>query len=203
MKTNYDLELEKIIKENEGKRPKVLLHSCCGPCSSACIERLKPYFDITIFYYNPNIEPEEEYIKRKEEQKRLLTELGGVDFLDCDWENEAFHEIALGLEDIPEGGFRCHKCYDQRMKKAALMAKEKGFDYFGTTLTVSPYKNSQVINAIGKEISEEVGVKYLFSDFKKREGYKRSIELSKEYNLYRQDYCGCIYSKRREIKSEE
>ena len=203
MKTNYDLELEKIIKENEGKRPKVLLHSCCGPCSSACIERLKPYFDITIFYYNPNIEPEEEYIKRKEEQKRLLTELGGVDFLDCDWENEAFHEIALGLEYISEGGFRCHKCYDQRMKKTALMAKEKGFDYFGTTLTVSPYKNSQVINAIGKEISEEVGVKYLFSDFKKREGYKRSIELSKEYNLYRQDYCGCIYSKRREIKSEE
>lgn len=195
MKINYDLELEKIIEQNKEKKPKILLHSCCGPCSSACIERLKPYFQITVLYYNPNIEPLEEYIKRKEEQKRFLKEIGNVDFLDCDWENEEFKTISKGLENLSEGGFRCHKCYNLRLKKTALLAKENNFDYFGTTLTVSPYKNSQVINEIGKEISEEYGINYLLSDFKKREGYKRSIELSREYNLYRQDYCGCIYSK--------
>ena len=195
MNINYDIELEKIIKENEGRRPKVLLHSCCGPCSSAVIERLNPHFDLTIFYYNPNIEPEEEYIKRKEEQKRLLKELGGISFLDCDWENDKFKEISKGLEDLPEGGFRCHKCYNLRLERSAREALKGGFEYFGTTLTVSPYKNSQVLNSIGKEISEALNIKYLFSDFKKKEGYKRSIELSKEYNLYRQDYCGCNFSK--------
>lgn len=195
MKINYDLELEKIIKECEGTRPKLLLHSCCGPCSSSVIERLKPHFDITVFYYNPNIEPEEEYLKRKEEQKRFLNEIKGVNFLDCDWEHEEFKRISKGLENLPEGGFRCHKCYNLRLEKTAIEAKKNNYDYFGTTLTVSPYKNSQVINAIGKEISEAVSIKYLYSDFKKKEGYKRSIELSKEYNLYRQDYCGCVFSK--------
>lgn len=195
MKINYDIELEKIIKENKGRKPKLLLHSCCGPCSSACIERLKPYFDITIYYYNPNIEPKEEYEKRKEEQKRLLKEIGNIDFLDCDWEHEEFENIAKGLENLPEGGFRCHKCYNLRLEKTAIEALKKGFEYFGTTLTVSPYKNSQVINSIGSEISKTYNIKYLFSDFKKKNGYKRSIELSREYNLYRQDYCGCIYSK--------
>lgn len=199
MNINYDKELEKIIKENYGKKTKVLLHSCCGPCSSACIERLKDYFDITVFYYNPNIEPEIEYIKRKEEQIRLIKEIGGINFLDCDWENERFKELSKGLEDLPEGGYRCHKCYGERLERTAIEAKQGGYDYFCTTLTVSPYKNSQVINSIGKEISEKIGIKYLFSDFKKKEGYKRSVELSKKYNLYRQDYCGCNYSKDNKI----
>lgn len=202
MKINYDLELEKIIKDNIGRKPKLLLHSCCGPCSSACIERLKPHFDITVFYYNPNIEPKEEYDKRKEEQKRLIKEIGDVQFLDCDWDHEVFESLSKGLENLPEGGYRCHKCYDKRLEKTALVAKQNDFEYFGTTLTVSPYKNSQVINLIGKTISENIGIKYLFSDFKKKEGYKRSIELSKKYNLYRQDYCGCIYSKEEREKSK-
>ena len=196
MNINYDIELEKIIKEEEGKRPKVLLHSCCGPCSSAVIERLNPHFELTIFYYNPNIEPLEEYLKRKEEQKRLLKELGNINFLDCDWENDKFKEMAKGLEDVKEGGIRCHKCYNLRLEKTAMEAKKLGFDYFATTLTVSPYKNSQVLNQIGKEISSMLDIKYLYSDFKKKEGYKRSIELSKKYNLYRQNYCGCIYSQK-------
>lgn len=195
MKINYDLELERIIKESEGKMPSLLLHSCCAPCSSSVIERLKDYFEITIFYYNPNIEPEEEYLKRKEEQIKLLKKIGGIDFLDCDWENEEFKKLSKGLEHLPEGGQRCHKCYYKRLEKTAITAKKNNFEYFGTTLTVSPYKNSQVINAIGKEISDIFKINYLFSDFKKKEGYKRSIELSKKYNLYRQNYCGCIFSK--------
>ena len=195
MKINYDLELEKIIKENEGVKPTLLLHSCCGPCSSACIERLKPFFDITILYYNPNIEPIEEYTKRKNEQIRFINEIGEVKFLDCDWDNDMFLNMSKGLEKEKEGGIRCHKCYDLRLNKTAELAKEENFEYFGTTLTVSPYKNSQVINEIGDKLSKEHNVKFLFSDFKKKNGYTRSIELSKEYNLYRQDYCGCVYSK--------
>ena len=195
MKINYDLEFEKIIKENEGVKPTLLLHSCCGPCSSACIERLKPFFDITILYYNPNIEPIEEYTKRKNEQIRFINEIGEVKFLDCDWDNDMFLNMSKGLEKEKEGGIRCHKCYDLRLNKTAELAKEENFEYFGTTLTVSPYKNSQVINEIGDKLSKEHNVKFLFSDFKKKNGYTRSIELSKEYNLYRQDYCGCVYSK--------
>ena len=194
MKINYEIEFEHIIKESEGKKPSLLLHSCCAPCSTSVIERLKDYFKITIFYYNPNIEPEEEYLKRKDEQIRLLEEIDEIDFLDCDWENEEFKKMSKGLEHLPEGGQRCYKCYYKRLEKTAVFAKKNNFEYFGTTLTVSPYKNSQVVNAIGKEIGELVGVKYLFSDFKKKDGYKRSIELSKKYNLYRQSYCGCIYS---------
>lgn len=198
MKTNYNIELEKIIKDNLEKklRPTLLLHTCCAPCSSSVIERLYEYFDITVFYYNPNIEPYEEYIKRKEEQKRFLSEQNkNIKFMDCDYENEEFKRISKGLEDLPEGGHRCHECYKLRLLKTAQKAKEQSFNYFGTTLTVSPYKNSQILNALGHEISEKLNIKYLYSDFKKKEGYKRSIELSKEYNLYRQDYCGCSYSK--------
>lgn len=195
MKINYDLELEKIIKSNKGRKPTLLLHSCCGPCSSACIERLKPFFDITILYYNPNIEPKEEYIKRKEEQIRFINLIKDVKFLDCDWENDSFLQMSKGLENEKEGGFRCHKCYDLRLTKTASLASINNFEYFGTTLTVSPYKNSQVINEVGMKIASEFGINYLLSDFKKREGYKRSIELSKEFNLYRQDYCGCSFSK--------
>ena len=200
MNINYDLKLEEIIKENNGRKPSVLLHSCCAPCSSSVIERLLPYFDITIFYYNPNIEPEIEYIKRKEEEKRFITNFNGeVKMIDCDWENEEFKKMAKGMEDLKEGGLRCHKCYTLRLEKTAFVAKQNNFEYFGTTLTVSPYKNSQVLNQIGGYLSNLFGVKYLYSDFKKKEGYKRSIELSKEYNLYRQDYCGCIFSQREKL----
>ena len=196
MKTNYDIELEKIIKENIGTKPTLLLHSCCAPCSSSVIERLLPYFNITIFYYNPNIEPYKEYLKRKEEQIKFIKDLNeNINFLDCDYENEIFKELSKGLENMPEGGYRCHKCYNLRLEKTAITAKKNNFDYFGTTLTVSPYKNSQVLNKIGEELSKSLNIKYLYSDFKKKEGYKKSIELSKKYNLYRQNYCGCIYSK--------
>lgn len=198
MKINYDLYLEKIINEIKEKeiKPKLLLHTCCAPCSSAVIMRLANYFDITVFYYNPNIEPLEEYLLRKEEQKRFLNEINlGIKFEDCDYENEEFKRITKGLENLPEGGFRCHECFKLRLTKTAKKAIELHYDYFGTTLTVSPYKNSQVLNSIGEEIEKELNIKYLYSDFKKKEGYKKSIQLSKEYNLYRQNYCGCIYSK--------
>lgn len=201
MKINYDLYLEKLIEEIKGQelKPKLLLHTCCAPCSSAVITRLANYFDITVFYYNPNIEPLEEYELRKEEQKKFLKEINlGIKFEDCDYENEEFKKISKGLEDLKEGGFRCHKCYKLRLEKTALKAKKLNYDYFGTTLTISPYKNSQVLNKIGEEIEKELNIKYLYSDFKKKEGYKRSIMLSKEYNLYRQDYCGCTYSKNKD-----
>ena len=188
---NYQVELDKIIN-NLDYRPKLLMHSCCAPCSSYCITYLKDYFDITILYYNPNIEPYEEYYKRKEEQIRLCNILG-VNIMDCDYDNESFKKIVLGLENEKEGGFRCFKCYELRLRKTAELAK--GFDYFTTTLTVSPYKNSNKINEIGLKLQEEFGIKYLVSDFKKKEGYKKSIELSKKYNLYRQNFCGCVYSK--------
>lgn len=164
MKTNYDKILEETINELKGRKPSILLHSCCAPCSTAVITRLKDYFDVTIFYYNPNIEPLEEYLKRKEEQKRIVSEFG-IKFLDCDYENEKFKSMSKGLEDLPEGGYRCHKCYELRLTKTALTAKENSFLYFGTTLTVSPYKNSQVLNAIGKDIEELIKVKFLYSDF--------------------------------------
>lgn len=195
---NYQKELDKIIA-NLDNIPNLLLHTCCAPCSSAVIEYLSDYFNITVYYYNPNISPVEEYEKRKNEQIRFLKEFKSknkLDIIDADYDNDKFIEISQGLEDQPEGGIRCHKCYNLRLEKTALKAKELNYDYFGTTLTVSPYKNSQVLNEIGKELEEKYGIKYLYSDFKKKEGYKRSIELSKQYNLYRQNYCGCIYSKK-------
>ena len=194
---NYQLELDKIIEENEGKT--LLLHSCCAPCSSYVLEYLSNYFKITVYYYNPNISPYEEYLKRKEEQIRLINTMKTkykVDIIDADYDNNVYEEKIKGLENEPERGIRCHICYKLRLEKTCIKAKELGFDFFGTTLTLSPYKDSNVLNEIGKELMNEYNIKYLFSDFKKRNGYKRSIELSKIYNLYRQDYCGCIYSKR-------
>lgn len=197
-KINYDKEMFKIISEFKGPK-KLLLHSCCAPCSSACIEKLTPYFDITILYYNPNIEPVEEYIKRKNEEIRFIKEYPStnkLDFINCDYDNDKFLAIAKGLEDEPERGKRCLKCYDLRMEYTARKARKLGYDYFATTLTLSPLKDSQVLNRIGYAISKKVVISYLPSDFKKQNGYKRSIELSKEYNLYRQNFCGCKYSKK-------
>ncbi len=196
-KINYQKQLDKIISNLEGRVPSLLLHSCCAPCSSYCIEYLSQYFSITVLYYNPNIYPEAEYEKRKAEQKRLINELKTkypVKMLDCDFEKEKFYSAVKGLETVREGGERCFVCYRLRLEKAADLAKENGFEYFTTTLTISPLKNAQKINEIGEELSREYGVKFLPSDFKKKEGYKRSIELSREYNLYRQNYCGCIFS---------
>ena len=199
-KKNYDKWMQEIIEKNQELEivPTLLLHTCCAPCSSAVIERLSKYFHITVFYYNPNIEPLEEYLKRKEEQKRFLSEVTTpypINFLDCDYEHEEFIQLSKGLENEKEGGPRCLKCYRLRLLKTALKARELHFDYFGTSLTVSPYKNAQVLNQIGEELQKKFNVKYLYSDFKKRNGYKRSIELSKDYHLYRQDYCGCSFSK--------
>ena len=192
-KINYDKKLESIINELDHK-PTLLLHSCCGPCSSYVITYLQDYFDITVLYYNPNIEPEKEYEKRKEEQLKLLNILN-IKYMDCNYDNETFLKKVEGYEKEKEGGARCHLCYELRLNYTALKAKENNFEYFGTTLTVSPYKNAQVLNAIGKSLEDEYKVKYLYSDFKKRDGYKKSIELSHKYNLYRQDYCGCHFSK--------
>ena len=193
-KINYDRLMMEEINSFNGEKKSILLHSCCGPCSSSVIERLREFFNITVLYYNPNIEPQEEYEHRKQVQIGLLNELG-IPYLDVPYENDKYHDLVKGLENEPEGGTRCHVCYGFRLKYTANVAKENNFDYFCTTLTVSPYKNSEVINKIGSSIGEEVGIKYLYSDFKKREGYKRSIELSKKYNLYRQEYCGCLYAK--------
>ncbi|MEG2322252.1 MAG: epoxyqueuosine reductase QueH [Bacilli bacterium] len=191
---NYQKSLEDIINNLDGKKT-LLLHSCCAPCSSYVITYLKQYFDITILYYNPNIEPIEEYNKRKEEQIKLCNILK-VKFLDCDYDNIIFHNCVEGLEKELEGGARCFKCYWLRLNKTAMLANNK-YDYFATTLTVSPLKNSKVLNEIG--LSLKTSAKYLVSDFKKKEGYKKSIILAKEYNLYRQNFCGCIYSKKEDI----
>ncbi len=202
-KVNYQKELDKLIEEfdKEGRVPSLLLHSCCGPCSSYCIEYLSQFFNITVFYYNPNIYPEEEYYTRVKEQERFINEFPtkhNVSFIEGDYETARFYEIARGLEKEPEKGARCLKCYDLRLRRTAQVAKEKGFDFFTTTLTISPMKDSQVLNQIGYKVAEEIGVCWLPSDFKKKEGYKRSTELSKEYDMYRQDYCGCVYSMRKE-----
>lgn len=194
--------MEEILENLNGVK-RLLLHSCCAPCSSYCIETLAKYFDITILYYNPNIEPFEEYNLRKQEEIRFIKEFKSpnkLDIMDCDYDNHLYHELVKGLEEEKEGGPRCHKCYKLRLEKTAILAKENGYDFFGTTLTVSPYKNSQILNKIGEDLANQYKIDYLYSDFKKKNGYKRSIELSKEYGLYRQDYCGCIYSKRNNIE---
>lgn len=206
-KINYqkilDEEIEKIKKA--GAVPTLLLHSCCAPCSSYVIEYLSDYFSITVFYYNPNISLEREYRYRASEQKRLIESMpvkNKVSFLEGDYRPADFFAACKGMEACPEGGERCEKCFRLRLEETACQAKARGFDYFSTTLTISPLKNAQLINRIGEDISLENGVKFLFSDFKKKNGYKRSIILSKEYSLYRQNYCGCIYSKREsELKS--
>lgn len=194
-KQNYDKLMMEELNNLNGK-PKLLLHSCCGPCSTACIERLKDYVDITILYYNPNIEPKEEYEHRKSEQLRYLQKLN-IKYLDCDYDNEEFRRITKSLSSEPEGGKRCRVCFGIRLKYTAKKALENHFDMFTTTLTVSPHKDSQVINRIGERIGESMGIKYLYADFKKNDGYKKSIELAKKYELYRQDYCGCLYSRRK------
>lgn len=196
MKENYAKKLENIIN-NLNYKPTLLLHSCCAPCSSYVIEYLQKYFNITILYYNPNIYPKEEYEKRKNEQIRLINNFDNINFLDCDYDNDIYNKKIIGLENEPERGKRCNICFKLRLEKTALIAKKMNFEYFGTTLTVSPYKNAGLINEIGITLEKEYNIKWLYSDFKKQNGYKRSIELSKKYNLYRQDYCGCIYSKRK------
>lgn len=198
MKANYNSVMKEILESiPEGVVPNLLLHSCCGPCSTEVISRLTEYFNITVLYYNPNIEPKSEYEKRKKEQIRFINEftpINKLEFMDCDYANEDFKKIAEGFEKEPEGGTRCSRCYELRLRKTGELAKENGFDYFCTTLTISPYKHSLVINQIAERLEKEIGVKYLYSDFKKEDGYKKSLEYSKEYNLYRQDYCGCHYS---------
>ena len=197
---NYDLEMEKQIKEQE-EGTKLLLHACCAPCSSAVLERIASYFEITIFYYNPNITEDAEYQKRIEEIKRLIKSIHPkypVSLIEGRYEPDKFNEMARGLEQEPERGKRCYKCYELRLEETAKIAEELNFPLFCTTLTLSPHKNAIWINEIGENLDKKYQATYLYSDFKKKNGYKRSIELSKEYNLYRQDYCGCIYSKRKE-----
>ena len=193
---NYQQEMEAEIQRLAGARPTLLLHSCCGPCSSAVLERLQAHFRLTLFYYNPNIEPEEEYQHRLSEQKRLLSLLPfSVPLLECGWEHEKFSVFAQGMAGEPEGGARCLRCFALRLSETARAARENGFEYFTTTLSVSPHKNAEALNRIGEAAGREWGVNYLHADFKKKNGYLRSLQLSKEYGLYRQDYCGCLYSK--------
>ena len=200
-KRNYQKELEKLIDQaqKEQKVPSLFLHSCCAPCSSYVLEYLSQYFNITVFYYNPNIYPEEEYQKRVHEITRLVNSMEfvhPVKLVEGHYDPQEFFQMAKGLENVPEGGERCFKCYRLRMEEAARLAAEGGFDYFTTTLSISPLKNAAKINEIGEELAEIYHVQHLPSDFKKKNGYKRSIELSHEYDLYRQNYCGCVYSRR-------
>ncbi len=196
---NYQKELDKLIEklQKEQRVPKLLLHSCCAPCSSYVLEYLSNYFEITVFYYNPNIFPENEYTKRILEQQMLISDMKmkhPVSFLAGNYDRERFYEIAAGLEHLREGGERCFKCYELRLEEAAKVAQDGGFDYFTTTLSISPMKNAEKLNELGIKVGKKYNVEYLQSDFKKKNGYKRSIELSKTYNLYRQDYCGCEFS---------
>lgn len=198
MKTNYQTVLDNELKLIGDTKPKLLLHSCCGPCSTYVLEYLSLYFDITVFYYNPNIYPQEEFLKRSEEQQKLLNtmfENDKVKFAQIGYRSEDFYNAIKGYEALGEGSERCFRCYRLRLQKTAEYAKPRHFDYFTTTLSISPHKNAQELNRIGAEIAEEYGIKYLFSDFKKRGGYKRSCELSEMFGIYRQNYCGCIFSK--------
>ena len=198
---NYQKELDGILEEltREGRVPRLLLHSCCAPCSSYVLEYLSRYFYITVLYYNPNIYPPSEYRLRVREQESLISRMDfvyPVAFLEGSYRPETFYEAVRGLEGEPEGGKRCEKCYELRLLEAAREAKAGAYDYFTTTLTISPLKSADKLNEIGRRVGTEFGVAYLPSDFKKRDGYKRSTQLSKEYGLYRQDYCGCVYSVR-------
>lgn len=203
MNRNYSRELDAILDKTENKGKSLFLHSCCAPCSSYVLEYLRSFFKITVFYYNPNITEEPEYRHRVEEQKRLICEFNKktdaaypIHVVEGDYQRQYFFDKVKGLEDCPEGGERCFVCYELRLRETALRAKECNADYFTTTLTISPLKNAQKINEIGEKLAKEVGVPFLPSDFKKKNGYKRSVELSKEFDLYRQDYCGCVFSRR-------
>lgn len=200
---NYQKELDKLISgiASDNGTKTLLLHSCCAPCSSYVLEYLSEYFSITLFYYNPNIYPSEEYEKRVDEQENLIKEINKkiknkISFIEGKYDSDRFYEMARGLENVKEGGERCFKCYELRLREAALLAKQLKFDYFTTTLSISPMKNARKLNEIGERLAAEYNITHLTSDFKKKNGYKRSIELSKEYNLYRQDYCGCVFSAR-------
>ena len=202
-KVNYQKELDKLIEKLEQTKevPRLFLHSCCAPCSSYVLEYLSEHFAITVFYFNPNIAPEEEYRKRVEEQKRLVEQLPAVypiQFLEGRYEPEEFYSRVRGLEKEPEGGERCRVCFELRLEEAARLAAEGGYDYYTTTLSISPLKNAQVLAQVAMEMGEKWGVAWLPSDFKKKEGYKRSIQLSSEYDLYRQNYCGCVFSRQKE-----
>lgn len=201
MKENYQKILDETIAglEERGEVPKLLLHSCCAPCSSYVLEYLSNYFYITVLYYNPNIYPEDEYYHRAAEQKRFIKEFPTkypVTFVEGNFETERFYETVKGYENIREGGERCFRCYELRLREAAEYAKKLNCDYFTTTLSISPMKNAAKLNEIGGRLAEEYGIPYLYSDFKKRDGYKRSTVISAEYGMYRQDYCGCVFSKR-------
>lgn len=207
-KINYNLEMEKILKNIDlNNKPTLLLHSCCGPCSSAVIERIAPFFKLQILYYNPNIDTYEEYMKRAKEQIKLIGKFGLEDKVKVkiiDYEKDEFLKAVKGYEDKGEGSERCISCFNLRLTKTAMLAKEGNFDYFTTTLSVSPYKDSQILNKLGGYLGKIYGVDYLYSDFKKKNGYKRSIELSNKFNMYRQCYCGCEFSEReREEKCQE
>lgn len=201
MNRNYQKELDKLLEKEEVRGKRLFLHSCCAPCSSYVLEYLRQFFKITVFYYNPNITQESEYRKRVEEQKRLIAEYNrqetgfSIDYRDGDYNTDSFFTAVQGLEKCPEGGERCFACYELRLKETALRAKEEQYDFFATTLTISPLKNAAKLNEIGERLAKEYQVAWLPSDFKKKNGYKRSIELSAEYDLYRQDYCGCAFSK--------
>ncbi|MBQ2317749.1 MAG: epoxyqueuosine reductase QueH [Lachnospiraceae bacterium] len=200
-KINYQRELDQLIEEieAEGKVPTLLLHSCCAPCSSYCIEYLSQFFAITVFYYNPNIYPDEEYFHRVKEQQRFISEFPTkhpVSFIEGDFEKDRFYsEVAKGLEKEPERGARCTKCFELRLGETAKRAAAEGMDYFATTLTISPMKDVELLNSIGAAMGERYGVEYLATEFRKKNGYLRSTQISKEYDMYRQDYCGCVYSK--------
>ncbi len=198
---NYQKELDKLLAGLGETVPKLFLHSCCAPCSSYCLEYLCQYFEITVFYFNPNISEQAEYRKRVEEQKRLIAAYNEegkghpISVVEGDYEPARFYEVAKGYEQCPEGGERCFRCFELRLRETAVRAKKGAYDYFATTLTISPLKNANKLNEIGQALSEEYGISWLPSDFKKKNGYKRSIELSAQYDLYRQDYCGCAFSK--------
>ena len=202
MKQNYQKQMDAVVASlPQGERPRLLLQSCCGPCSSYVLEALTPYFRVTVLYYNPNIQPRAEYDLRLENQRKIIAALptpSAVDILECDYDGEKYDAAVKGLEAEPEGGERCTVCFRLRLEETAKRASELGYDWFCTTLTVSPHKDAERLNQIGRALGERYGVPFLPSDFKKREGYKRSIQLSKEYELYRQDYCGCLYSKSEE-----
>lgn len=205
---NYAKELERLIQklQQEGKVPRLLLHACCAPCSSAVLEYLSQYFAITLLYYNPNIAPLEEYKKREAELRRLVSQMKfthPVELLPCQYDGQAFVQAARGLEGEPEGGKRCEACFRLRLRYAAQEAARLRFDYYTTTLSISPMKNAPLLNQLGEEIGREFGVAHLPSDFKKKDGYKRSVQLSKEYDLYRQDYCGCAFSKAQRQREKE
>ena len=205
---NYQKELDNIIQKLQGRVPRLFLHSCCAPCSSYVLEYLCPFFDITVFYYNPNISASAEYKKRVEEQKRLIAAYNAegkghpIKIVEGDYEPERFYEAVNGYEQCGEGSERCFRCFDLRLRETAIKAKEQGFDYFGTTLTISPLKNAAKLNEIGLELSWEFKMPWLPSDFKKKNGYKRSVELSVQYELYRQDFCGCSFSKAERMSQE-